>query len=91
MGITGDRYTATYEGHTLELVRNNWNKTLNLLVDGEKVAGESRIFPHTITLTATLVHNGESHIIVAHSQEHMLSTVDTITIDGQDLPLDKTR
>ena len=35
MGITGDRYEGTFDGHKIELVRNNWNKTRNLLIDGK--------------------------------------------------------
>ncbi len=47
MAITGDRYVGKYEGHGIELVRNNWDKTLKLLIDGKEVASESRV-PHTL-------------------------------------------
>jgi hypothetical protein len=33
-GNQGDRYEGTYEGHEIELVRNNVNKTLELLPTG---------------------------------------------------------
>lgn len=87
MGITGDHYIAMYEGHAIELVRNNWNKTLKLLVDGQEVGAESRVLPHDITLTATLVHNGEPHTIIAKSIVHFPFTEDTIEIDGHPFPL----
>jgi hypothetical protein len=91
MSFTGDRYVGTYKGHTIELVRNNLNKTLKLLLDGQEVASEARILPHDILLTATLEHNGEEHTVVAKSIVRFPLTEDTIEIDGQTLPLAKTR
>lgn len=91
MAITGDRYVGTYEGHTIELIRNNWNKTLKLLVDGEKVASESRLWPHSITLTGTFEHNGVQHTVVAKSIQRFLSADDSIQIDGKTLTLTKTK
>jgi hypothetical protein len=91
MSLTGDRYVGMYEGHTIELVRNNWNKTLKLLIDGQEVAGESRTLPHDILLTGTLEHNGVQHAVVAKSIVHFPSTEDTIEIDGQALPLTKVK
>lgn len=91
MAITGDRYVGTYREHTIELIRNNWNKTLKLLIDGEIVGGESRILPHSITLTATFEHNGVEHTVVAKSEVHGLLAKDTIEIDGEALPLTKTK
>jgi len=87
----GDRYVGTYKGHTIELVRNNLNKTLKLLLDGQEVASESRILPHDILLTATLEHNGEEHTVTAKSIVKFPSTEDTIEIDGQTLRLTKTK
>jgi hypothetical protein len=91
MGITSDRYIGTYEGHTIELVRNNWNKTLKLLIDGQEVASESRLLPHDILLTATLGHKGEKHTVIAKSIVHFPSTEDIIEVEGQRLPLTKTK
>jgi hypothetical protein len=91
MSLTGDRYVGTYEGHTIELVRNNWNKTLKLLIDGQEVACESRTLPHDILLSGTLEHNGVQHTVVAKSIVHFPSTEDTIEIDGQTLPLTKMK
>ncbi len=91
MAITGDRYISTYEGHSIELVRNNWNKTLNLLIDGKEVASESRVLPHDITLTATFQHNGVEHAVVAKSNVHFPSAGDSIEVGGQPLPLTKTK
>ena len=89
MILTGDRYVGKYEGYTIEIVRNNWNKTLKLLIDGQEVARESRTLPHNIFLTATLEHNGIQHTIVAKSIVHFPTTEDSIEIDGQPLPLTK--
>jgi len=91
MAITGDHYVGSYEDHTIEMVRDNWNKTLNLLIDGQKVASESRVLPHSITLTGTFEHNGIEHTVVARSIEHFLSTEDTIEVDGNPLTLTKTK
>lgn len=90
MSITGDRFVGDFEGRTIELVRNNWNKTLKLLIDGETVAQESRILPHDILLTAEFEHNGVRHAVVAKSLAHFLSTDDAVEIDGKPLPLTKS-
>jgi hypothetical protein len=96
MGITGDRYEGTFEGHKIELVRNNWDKTLNLLVDGVVVASEHRWVPKDITLHAEFEHEGVHHSVVAH--QHLkpllglpIDTDDSIEIDGKPLPLTKTK
>jgi hypothetical protein len=91
MAITGDRYVGSYEGHTIELIRNNWNKTLNLLIDGTKVASESRLWPHSITLTASLDHSGVQHTVVANSVVRFLTADDSVEVDGKPLPLTKTK
>jgi hypothetical protein len=91
MAITGDRYVAKYEGHTIELVRDNLDKTLRLSIDGQEVAKESRILPHSITLTGTLEHNGVQHTVVAKSAAHFLTADDSIEIDGNALSLEKTK
>jgi hypothetical protein len=89
MSITSDYYVGKYQGHTIELVRNNWNKTLKLLIDGQEVASESRTLPHDILLTGTLEHNGVQHTVVAKSIVRFPSSEDTIDVDGQALPLTK--
>lgn len=91
MAITGDRYVGTYKNHTIELVRDNWAKTLALRIDGKEVTHESRALPHSITLTGTLEHNGVQHTVVAKSRVHFPSTEDTVEIDGQALALTKTK
>jgi hypothetical protein len=91
VAITGDHYVGTYAGHTIELVRDNWAKTLVLLIDGQEVARESRVLPHDITLTGTLAHEGVRHTVVATARRHLLTSVDTIEVDGQPLLLTKTR
>jgi hypothetical protein len=92
MGITGDRYLAEYEGHTLELVRNNWAKMLTLRIDGADVASESCALPHAIILTFTFEHHGVQHTVTAKSiPHHLVSTNDTIEVDGVVLPVTKTQ
>ena len=92
MALTGDRWVGTFEGHTIELVRNNWNKTLRLLIDGKKVASASCMFPRRITLTGAVEHGGVQHAVVAKSVPHrLLWAKDTIEVDGQPLTLTKTR
>jgi hypothetical protein len=88
MAITGDHYVGTYEGHAVELIRNNWNKTLKLLIDREEVASTSCMFPGHLTLTADLEHNGVRHTVVAKSVPYrIVFTKDTIAVDGRELPL----
>ena len=96
MGITGDRYEGTFDGHDIALVRNNWDKTLNLLIDGRVVASEQRWIPKEITLHAEFEHEGVKHTVVAH--QHLkpilglpIDTDDSIEIDGKPLPLKKTK
>jgi len=96
MGISGDRYEGTYEGHKIELVRNNLDKTLNLLIDGVVVASEHRWLPKEITLHAEFEHKGARHTAVAH--QHLkpilglpIGTDDSIEIDGKPLPLTKVK
>jgi hypothetical protein len=96
MGITGDRYEGTFDGHKIELVRNNWNKTLNLLIDGNVVASEQRWVPKEITLHAEFEHKGVKHTVVAHQELKPIlglpiDTHDSIEIDGKPLPLTKTK
>jgi hypothetical protein len=96
MGLTGDRYEGTFEGHKIELVRDNVHKTLSLVIDGTKVAWESRILPHDITLNGEFEHAGAKHAVVAHSTVKKilglpLDADDGVEIDGKPLPLRKTK
>jgi hypothetical protein len=91
MALTGDRYVGSYEGHTVELIRNKWFKTLSLWIDGKRVALELSIWPWPITLTGTLEHDGGTHAVVARSiPRHVLWTKDTVEVDGEALALEKT-
>ena len=96
MAITGDRYEGTFEGHKIELVRNNLDKTLNLVIDGAVVASEHRWFPKQITLHAEFEHKGVQHTVVAHQDLKPIlglpiATDDSIEIDGKPLPLTKVK
>jgi hypothetical protein len=87
--MTGDGYRGKHQGHTIELVRDNLAKTLKLVIDGVEVASEPRAMQHDITLTATLVHAGVSHRIVARSIVGRKNT-GTVMIDGAPLTLART-
>ncbi len=96
MSITGDRYEGTFDGHKIELVRNNLSKTLNLLIDGDVVASEQRWLPKDITLHADFEHNGVKHSVVAHQHVKPIHGLpvgsdDSIEIDGKPLSLTKTK
>jgi hypothetical protein len=88
MALTGNSFTAKYEGHTIELVRNNWNKTLKLVIDGEDVARESCLLPGRLTLRGALEHNGGAHAVVATSiPRRFVFIKETIAVDGSELPI----
>jgi hypothetical protein len=96
MGLTGDRYEGELDGHKIELVRDNVHKTLALVIDGNRVAWESRVLPHDITLKGEFDHKGTKHAVVAHSTVKKvlglpLDADDGIEIDGKPLPLRKTK
>jgi hypothetical protein len=84
----GTTTLARYEDHAVELIRNNWDKTLKLLIDGEVVASTTCHLPRSITLTGSLEHNGVRHEVVARSiPHHVIFATDTIEIDGSPLSL----
>lgn len=87
--MLGDGYRGTYQGHTIELVRDNLAKKLKLVIDGVEVASEPRAMQHDITLTATLVHDDVSHRVVARSIVGR-STSGTVMVDGAPLTIAKT-
>ena len=89
MGLMGDGYRGTYQGHTIELIRDNLAKKLKLVIDGVEVASQPRAMQHDITLTATLVHEGVSHRVVARSIVGR-TTSGTVMIDGAPLTIAKT-
>ena len=89
MGILGERHAGTFEGHTLEIQRDNLSKSVKLLIDGKEVASERRLVPHDITLTATFEHAGVTHQVVARSIVKGLSATDSIEIDRKPLSITK--
>jgi hypothetical protein len=94
MGITGDHYEGEFEGHRIALVRNHWDKSLALVIDGDRVAWESRILPRDKTLSGEFEHAGVRHTVVAHSAVRKvlglpLDADDGIEVDGKPLPLRK--
>lgn len=92
MALTGDRYVAEFEGHTIELVRNNWVHSLSHWIDGVEVAKQSCHFPRRILLTGTLDCPGRSFEVVARSVPRCFFWADdTIEVDGESLPLTRTK
>lgn len=88
MPLFGDHYAGAYEDHTVELIRNNWDKTLKLLIDGKVVASTTCHLPRRITLTGTLEHKGVRHEVVARSiPHHLIFATDSIEVDGNPLSL----
>lgn len=70
------------------MIRNNWDKTLKLLIDGEVIASTTCHLPRSITLTGSLEHKGVRHEGVARSIPlHIIIATDTIEIDGNPLSL----
>ena len=80
---------VSFQGHKIELIRDNLAKTLKLVIDGVEVASQPRAMQHDITLTATLVHEGVSHRVVARSIVGR-TTSGTVVIDGAPLTIVKT-
>jgi hypothetical protein len=92
MALTGDRYVGSFEGHGIELVRNNWVKTLSLWIDGKEVASRMCIWPWDTTLNGELQHDGRRVSVVARSvPRQFFFTTDSIEVDGQALSLTKTK
>jgi hypothetical protein len=68
MAITGDRYVGSYEGHSIELVRENLTKQVTLVIDGREVAMQSVALPTKYDLHADFEHGGKQHTVFAHSE-----------------------
>jgi hypothetical protein len=91
MGLTGDRYEGSFRGHAIEVVRNEWIKTLKLLIDGKVVASQFCPLPKSVTLTAALKHAGDKHEVVVKSVIRFPFYEDTVEVDGRPLVLSKTK
>jgi hypothetical protein len=90
MAITRDHYTGMVEGHTIELIRNNWVKTLKLFIDGEVVDRSTCHLPCTIILKGVIEENGRRDEVVAKSiPVKLLWMKDTIEVNGEEIPLQK--
>jgi hypothetical protein len=91
MGLTGDRYEGSFKGHAIEVVRNEWVKTLKLLVDGTVVAHKSCLIPSNVTLSATFDDGASPHAVVLRSVIRFPFYEDTVDVDGQPVFLNKTK
>jgi hypothetical protein len=91
MGLTGDRYEGSFKGHPIEVVRNEWIKTLKLLIDGNVVASKFCPLPSNVTLTARLKDGIKEHVVVVKSVIRFPFYEDTVEVDGRRVALNKTR
>ena len=91
MGLTGDRYVGAFNGHSIELVRNNWTKTLKLLIDGAVVASKLRILPCDLTLSANLPDGDTRHTVIVNSVLRFPRYEDSIEVNGAPIVLTKTK
>ncbi len=91
MGLTGDRYEGSFKGHAIEVVRNEWVKTLKLLIDGNVAACKFCPLPSSVTLTATLKNGVNEHAGVVKSVTRFPFYDDTVEVDGRPLALTKTK
>ena len=91
MGLTGDRYEGSFKGHAIEVVRNEWVKTLKLLVDGTVVAQKFCLIPSNVKLDATFDDGTKTHAVVLKSIIRFPFYEDTVDVDGQPVFLNKTK
>jgi len=91
MGLTVDRYEGSFNGHAIEVVRNEWIKTLKLLIDGTVVASKLCLLPSNVTLTATLEDGINKHVVVVKSVIRFPFYEYTIEVDGRSLVLTQTK
>jgi hypothetical protein len=97
MGISGDRYVGEYEGHSIELVRDNVVKSVRLVVDGREVALQSVALPTTYDLHGEFEHAGGKHTVFAHSEfKKLLGLIPydhdvAVEVDGKPIGLTKTK
>jgi hypothetical protein len=96
MGIASDRYEGRFGQHTIELIRNDWEKTLCLCIDGACVAQEHRFLPKEITLRADFEDGGAMHTVVA--RQHVKAILglpihanESVEVDGAPLAMRKTK
>ena len=88
MALTGDRVVwGSFAGHTIELVRNNWIRTLTLVIGGRTVARAWRRLLRTTTLRGTIEQDGMRYAVIATSIPRFPSAEAIITVDGQALSL----
>ncbi len=91
MGITGDHFVTTYEGHTIELISNAWIKRIKLVIDGETVASASIMLPRDVELKAVLMHAGAPRTVIARSKSKFPFRAESIEIDGKTAPLTRRK
>jgi len=91
MGLTGDRYEGSFKGHTIEVVRNEWVKTLKVLIDGKVAASKFCPIPRNVTLNATLEDGPNHHTVFVKSVIRFPFYEDTVEVDGQPIFLTKTK
>jgi hypothetical protein len=95
MGLMGDRFTGSFDGHAIELVRTNLDKQVVITVDGREIARESVALPHSWDKTKSFDVDGAPHTLTAHSMlKKMWGLIPydneyAIEIDGKTIHLEK--
>jgi hypothetical protein len=97
MGVMGDCYEGSFDGHTVQVVRSNVDKQVVVLVNGWEIARESVVLPHQWEQKKEFEVDGYKHTLVAHSVYKKLfrvvpiDNVYTVEIDGKTVELKKTQ
>jgi hypothetical protein len=97
MGLMGDRYEGSFDGHKIQVVRTNVDKQVVVLVDEREIARESVALPHQWEQKKEFEVGGHKHTLAAHSVFKKLfgvvpiDNVYTVDIDGKAVELRKTQ
>ncbi len=63
MGLLGSRWKAEWEGHEIEVHRNEVTKGFKLICDGEVLSNKSMSLVGVGKLEGVFTHEGEEHTI----------------------------
>jgi hypothetical protein len=90
MGMLGTRWQARYEGHTIVVSRNEWTKGFKIEWDGEEIARRTWSLIGLGELNGTAEVEGkpvEVHVALEWGGLKQLDGTCTITVDGQEVPV----
>jgi len=60
MGLLGSRWEASWEGHQIAVVRNEWTKGFQLECDGEELSNQKWSAAGIGKLEGEITHGGET-------------------------------